>query len=134
MLKRSLAPLSREVWEEIDSRAEEVLKTHLSARKVIKVNGPKGWDYNALPKGRLDSIQEGSGEVCSGLYSVQPLLETRISFELNRWEMDNILRGAKDIDLEPLEEAAHKIAMFEENAVYNGYQDGKNRRHVGRGS
>lgn len=125
MLKRSLAPLSREVWEEIDSRAEEVLKTHLSARKVIKVNGPKGWDYNALPKGRLDSIQEGSGEVCSGLYSVQPLLETRISFELNRWEMDNILRGAKDIDLEPLEEAAHKIAMFEENAVYNGYQDGK---------
>jgi len=125
MLKRSLAPLSKEAWEAIDSRAEDVLKTHLSARKVIKVNGPKGWDYTALPKGRLDLIEEDSVDVCSGLYSVQPLLETRISFELSRWEMDNILRGAKDIDLEPLEEAAHKIATFEENAVYNGYPKGQ---------
>lgn len=125
MLKRSLAPLSKEAWDEIDSRAEDVLKTHLSARKVIKVNGPKGWDFNALPKGRLDLIQDDSSVVRSGLYSVQPLLETRISFELNRWEMDNILRGAKDIDLKPLEEAAHKIATFEENAVYNGYHKGQ---------
>ncbi|KAB3525941.1 bacteriocin family protein [Alkaliphilus serpentinus] len=125
MLKRDLAPLSQEAWEEIDSRAADVLKSHLSARKVIKVNGPKGWDYSALPKGRLDLIEEEEGGVCSGLYSVQPLIETRISFELDRWEMDNVIRGAKDIDLEPLEEAAHKIAMFEENAVYNGYQQGQ---------
>lgn len=125
MLKRSLAPLTQEAWHEIEERATEVLKTHLSARKVVKVEGPKGWGYNALPKGRLQLIEEEPGEVCTGLYNVQPLVESRITFELDRWEMDNIIRGAKDADLKPLEEAAEKIALFEENAVYNGYIDGQ---------
>ncbi len=125
MLKRSLAPLTQEAWNEIESKAAEVLKTHLSARRVIKVEGPKGWNYNALPKGRLQLIEEKNGEVCSGIYSVQPLVETRIVFELDRWEMDNIIRGAKDADLKPLEEAAEKIALFEESAIYNGYIDGQ---------
>lgn len=125
MLKRSLAPLTQEAWEEIESKAVEVLKTHLSARKVVKVEGPKGWNFNALPKGRLQLIEGENGEVCSGLHSVQPLVETRITFELDRWEMDNVIRGAKDLDLSSLEEAAKKIALFEENAVYNGYIDGQ---------
>ncbi|TCK98808.1 putative linocin/CFP29 family protein [Natranaerovirga hydrolytica] len=122
MLKRSLAPLAQEAWDEIEERAAQVLKTHLSARRVVNVEGPKGWDYSAISEGRLDLIEDNNGEVNSGLYSVQPLVETRISFELDRWEMDNIIRGAKDIDLEPLEKAAEKIASFEENAVYNGYE------------
>ncbi|SCZ09196.1 family 1 encapsulin nanocompartment shell protein [Alkaliphilus peptidifermentans] len=124
MLKRTLAPLTQEAWGEIEAKAAEVLKTHLSARKVVKVEGPKGWNYNAVPKGRLELINENNNEVCSGLYSVQPLVETRITFELDRWEMDNIIRGAKDADLTALEEAAEKIAIFEENAIYNGYKAG----------
>lgn len=125
MLKRSLAPLTHEAWEEIESKATEVLKNYLSARKVVKVEGPKGWNYSAIPKGRLLLLDNQEGEVGSGLYSVQPLVETRISFELDRWEMDNVVRGARDVDLKPLEEAAEKIALFEENAVYNGYIDGQ---------
>ncbi|KAB3530331.1 bacteriocin family protein [Alkaliphilus pronyensis] len=121
MLKRTLAPLTQEAWNEIEEKAAEVIKTHLSARQVVKVDGPKGWNYNAVPKGRLELIEEKDGEVCSGLNSVQPLVETRITFELDRWEMDNIIRGAKDADLAPLEAAAEKIALFEENAIYNGY-------------
>ncbi len=124
MLKRSLAPLAHEAWEEIEERAAQVLKTHLSARRVVKVEGPKGWDYSAIATGRLDLIKEENGAVTSGLYNVQPLVETRITFELDRWEMDNIIRGAKDIDLEALEAAAEKIASFEENAIYNGYKKG----------
>lgn len=120
VLKRNLAPLTKEVWEEIEERAAEVLKTNLSARKVVKVEGPKGWDYNALATGRLKMI-EGTN---SGLYEVQPLVETRFTFELDRWEMDNFIRGAKDIDLSSLEEAAQKIAEFEENAIYNGFPQG----------
>ncbi|QNO15447.1 bacteriocin family protein [Alkalicella caledoniensis] len=122
MLKRSLAPLTQDAWEEIEQRAAQVLKTHLSARKVVKVDGPKGWDFSAVSWGRMDLIESENGEVNSGLYSVQPLMEARISFELDRWELDNIVRGARDIDLESLEKAAEKIASFEENAVYNGYE------------
>ncbi|SES87015.1 family 1 encapsulin nanocompartment shell protein [Anaerobranca gottschalkii] len=120
VLKRNLAPLTKEVWDEIEERAAQVLKTNLSARKVVNVQGPKGWDYNALATGRLTMI-EGTN---SGLYEVQPLVETRFTFELDRWEMDNFIRGAKDIDLTSLEEAAKKIAEFEENAIYNGFPQG----------
>ncbi len=41
MLYRELAPVSSNAWDEIDERAAEVLKSTLSARKVVRVNGPK---------------------------------------------------------------------------------------------
>ncbi len=123
MLKRELAPIVQEAWNEIDERAVEVLKTHLSARRAMKVKGPYGWDYTVLPEGRLLLLDDNKkNEVNSALYKVKPLVETRVSFELDRWELDNLLRGARDIDLDPLDDAVKKIALFEENAVYNGYE------------
>lgn len=125
ILKREMAPISEKVWDEIDERAKEVLKNILSARKVVNVKGPMGWDYPVVPEGRLEIIDECSESgVCAGKYKVKTLVESRITFELDRWEMDNIIRGAKDINLEPLEIAAKKIALFEEEAVYNGYEKG----------
>jgi uncharacterized linocin/CFP29 family protein len=38
--------------------------------------------------------------------------------------MDNLERGAKDVDLGSLEEAAKKIALFEEEAIYKGFKNG----------
>lgn len=122
ILKKELAPLTDEAWNEIESKAKEVFKTHLSARKVIHVKGPLGWDYTALTEGRLTNIEGKDGEVYTGIYEVKPLIETRINFELSKWEIDNLIRGAKDIDLAPLEDAAKKSALFEENTLYNGYK------------
>lgn len=123
MLKRNLAPISEKMWEEIDDRAKEVLSNYLSARKVVNVSGPKGWEHNVISEGRLETI-EGTEDVCAGIYKVKPLIESRIEFELNRWEMDNLERGAKDVDLDNLEEAAKKIALFEEEAIYNSFDKG----------
>lgn len=125
ILKRNLAPISKEAWNEIDESAKDVLTSMLSARKVLKLNGPKGWNYTAVGEGRLNVIEDGKvGELCTGTYKLKPLVEGRVSFELNKWELDNISRGAKDIDLDPLEKACEKLALFEENAIYNGYKDG----------
>lgn len=121
MLYRDLAPISNEAWKEIDERAEDVLKAYLSARKVVRVNGPKGLDYNVITEGRLTNIAEVDG-VSYGNYQVLPLLESRIEFEMGRWELDNIARGAKDINYEPLENAMKSIAIFEENAIYNSLE------------
>ncbi len=123
LLKRDISPLVDEAWAEIDSRAEEILSANLTARKFLKVTGPKGWDYGAVPTGRLDLKDTGTpGEVHYGLYSFKPLLETRTNFDLDIWELDNIVRGAKDVDLDPLENAARKSALFEEHAVYRGLE------------
>jgi len=124
LLKRELAPLTEKAWEEIDARAEEVFDTQLTGRKAVHVEGPNGLEYNVISKGKLGIIKGDKGEVRSSEYKVTPLIETRYTFELNRWEMDNLERGAKDVDLGPLENAVKKMAEFEDNAVYNGFTGG----------
>ncbi len=119
MLYRELAPISSEAWAEIDERATQILKTFLSARKVVRVNGPMGLDYNVITEGRLSNIQNKDG-VDFGIYKVQPLVESRVEFDLERWELDNIARGAKDINYEPLDKAMKEIAQFEDNAIFKG--------------
>lgn len=124
-LKRSASPISTEAWDEIDKTAKNVFKNLLSARKILAVNGPKGLDYTAIEEGRLEELDSPKfGEVCTGSYKLKRLVEARISFKLSKWELDNINRGAKDINLDALEEACEKIAVFEEQAIYNGYKKG----------
>ncbi len=50
------------------------------------------------------------------------MVEVRKPFELDLWELDNIERGAKDVDLSPLENAVKEIASFEEKAIYEGFE------------
>ena len=61
ILKRTMAPLTQAAWDEIDSRAEEVLKSRLTARKAVSVIGPKGWDYTVVSEGRLNTINKVKG-------------------------------------------------------------------------
>nr|WP_300003448.1 family 1 encapsulin nanocompartment shell protein [Tissierella sp.] len=119
MLYRDVSPVSKKAWEEIDERAVEVLKSYLSARKVMHVVGPMGLNYNAVPEGRLANVDEVDG-VSYGNYKVVPLTESRVEFEIDRWELDNVDRGAKDVDYGPLEEAMQRIALFEEKAIFEG--------------
>lgn len=123
MLYRELAPISNAVWQEIDERAAEVLKSYLSARRVVNVNGPKGFAHNVLTDGRLGDTVELDNGVSYGNYKVQPLVESRVEFDMERWELDNLARGAKDIDYEALEIAMRDIALFEEDAIYNGLEN-----------
>ncbi|MGD9927733.1 MAG: family 1 encapsulin nanocompartment shell protein, partial [Sphaerochaeta sp.] len=122
MFKRELAPLSSEAWTEIENRAKEVLLSRLTARKVVNVNGPKGIDFTAISEGRLTLVDDG--DVKAGVYTAKPLTEARIRFSLNKWELDNLARGAKDIDFDTLDAAIEKLALFEERAIYDGYEKG----------
>ena len=122
ILRKSLAPISDAAWEEINEEAVVVLKSVLSARRFVDVEGPKGWAYEAVSLGRLDVPANQKGSVKYGINKVLPLVETRIPFELDIWELDNAARGAGDIDLDPLDEAGRKIAEFEEDVIYNGFK------------
>ena len=50
ILKRELAPLTDEAWDEIESKAKEVLENHLSARKAVHVKGPLVWNIQSFQK------------------------------------------------------------------------------------
>lgn len=122
ILRQDMAPISDQAWAEIKEQAKTVLENELTARRFVDVDGPKGWNTGAVHLGRID-VPGGQtpGEVNYGMHQVQPLVETRIPFTLNVWELDNISRGALDADLDNLEAAARKIAAFEENAIYKGF-------------
>lgn len=124
ILRKSLAPVSQEAWQEINETALDTLKSVLSARRFSDVDGPKGWDFASLSTGRLVVPKNQKGAVKYGVYQVLPLIEARVPFELDIWELDNVARGADDIDLSALEDAAREVAKFEESIVYEGFKEG----------
>ncbi len=125
ILKRSLAPLPGEAWEEIDGQAKKALKSHVSARSVVDFDGPHGWKTGSVNLGRIIFEQTRViEEVESGLRQVQPLIEVRVPFSLDIKEMEDVVRGLRTPDLEPLQLAARKIAHFEDKAVYRGFEKG----------
>jgi uncharacterized linocin/CFP29 family protein len=123
ILRKSLAPVSEQAWKKINEEAKETITAALSGRKFVDVDGPKGFGFAAVPTGKLDVPKnQGKGKVHYGIYNVMPLVEARMPFELDVWELDNIARGKENADLDNLVEAAKKIAGFEENIIYNGFK------------
>jgi uncharacterized linocin/CFP29 family protein len=117
-LKRELAPVPAEAWIEIDAQAARSLKALLSARKVVDLTGPMGTNFPGVPEGRLEyPAKQPKDGLVYGIHKVHHLVETRIPFELDIAEMDNVVRGAKDVDLSSLEAAAKKIALFEDSVA-----------------
>jgi len=50
------------------------------------------------------------------------MIEIRKPFELDIWELDNLERGAKDVNLSPCESATKEMAFFEEGTIYQGFE------------
>jgi uncharacterized linocin/CFP29 family protein len=123
LLKRHLAPISGEAWAEIDEMARNVIRTHTTARRFVDVSGPHGPDHAAVALGRLDVGDPVDG-VGFGVHRVLPLVEVRVQFTLDIWELDNVARGARDTDLDPVVDAARRAALFEDRAVFHGFEPG----------
>lgn len=125
-LKRELAPILSEAWRLIDQEASRVLRLNLAARKLVDIDGPYGWHHAAVNVGRIAPLPkktEGPERfpgVQIGVRKVQPLIELRASFELSMRELDNVARGAEDLALEAVLEAAEKIARAEDAVVFFG--------------
>lgn len=121
-LNRELAPITPEAWQEIDGEASSTLKRMLAGRKLFDFKGPEGWDYAAVNLGRVKSLK-GAPEPAARVRQrvVQPLIESRVPFTLDRDELEAAGRGAPDIDLDAVTEAARKAALMEDGALFNGF-------------
>lgn len=119
-LKREKAPITVRAWEEIDKRAVEIFSTQLYGRRLIEIEGPYGWKYSAHPIGETQILSDEGDRVKWGLRKSLPLIEIRVSFVLDIWELDNVERGKENIDLSSLEEAAAKVAEFEDKVIFYG--------------
>ena len=121
-LLRSRAPISDAGWDLLDGEARERVTPALAARRLVDFAGPHGWEHSATNLGRVSSLPESPVEGVAGLQRrVLPLVELRADFELSRSELRDADRGADDVDLAPLDEAAHRIAVAENVAVFHGW-------------
>jgi len=125
LLKRELAPISSEAWQQIDEEARRVLKLHLAGRKLVDFSGPHGWQLGAVNTGRLKPVETSvPGTVTHAIREVRPLVELRSGFTLPLAELDAAARGADDLDLDPVILAAERIARAEDAAIFRGFLPG----------
>lgn len=120
-LHRELAPITSEAWAAIEEEATRTFKRHIAGRRVVDLSGPHGDDFNAVGLGRTTSIDAPDSGVQARQRLVQPLVELRVPFTLSRQELDDVERGARDTDLDPVKDAAKKIAFAEDRAIFEGY-------------
>ena len=124
-LRRTLAPIPSAAWKAIEAEARDALKTYLAARKLVDFDGPHGFGYSAVNLGRttpcnLESSSDAEKRIDASLRQVAPLLELRVPFELPLRELDDVDRGATDLELAPVVDAARTFARAEDRAVFYG--------------
>ena len=122
-LLREHAPITEGNWELLDAEARERLAPALAARKLVDFAGPHGWQHSATNLGRVKEINSPPGKGVNGAQrQVLALVELRAPFSIARSELADAERGAEDADLEPLDQAAHNIAVAENAAVFHGWK------------
>jgi uncharacterized linocin/CFP29 family protein len=122
-LLREFAPITELGWGLIDDEARERLAPALAARKLVDFDGPHGWEHSATNLGRTQALADAPGD---GLTAVQrrvlPIVELRAPFALSRGELRDADRGADDVDLDALDDAALLMATAENRAVFHGWE------------
>jgi uncharacterized linocin/CFP29 family protein len=123
-LLRELGPVPESAWEQIEVEATRTLRHFLTARRFVDVSGPHGWEQAAVTRGRVEDVNDAPAGIQARIRLVQPLLEYRAEFWLERAELDAIDRGALDSDLDPVRDAARRLALAEDSAVFHGHPGG----------
>jgi uncharacterized linocin/CFP29 family protein len=120
-LLREQAPITEAGWNVLDDEARERLAPALAARRLVDFSGPRGWGHSATNLGRVESVGDSPDRIDAAQRRVLPLVEVRAPFSVALSELADADRGAEDVDLEELDQAAHRLAVAENAAVFNGW-------------
>jgi uncharacterized linocin/CFP29 family protein len=120
-LHRELAPISEAAWVQIEEEVTRTFKRHLAGRRVVDVGAPAGTALSAVGTGHLKSISTPGDGIIARQREVNPLVELRVPFELDRQQIDDVERGSNDSDWEPAKVAARRLAFAEDGAIFTGY-------------
>ena len=118
-LHRELAPISEAAWADLEQEARRTFKRWIAGRRVVDVSGPAGPELAAVGNGRLTELSNTDG-VRTRLRETQSLVELRVPFEVSRAEVDGVERGSQDADWQPVKDAVRKLALAEDDAIFNG--------------
>lgn len=120
-LLRELAPVSDKAWDEVAEEATRTLKHFLTARRLVDFSGPHGWEHEVAPRAHVEDVAESPVGVHARVRTPQPLVEYRAELGIDRRELDAIDRGARDANLDSVRDAARRLALAEDGAVFHGH-------------
>ena len=121
-LLRDLAPITDDAWAAIDEEGRETLKEILAARKLVDFAGPLGWQAYAVDLGITRNLRGGPATgVEARQRQAQPLVEFRVPFEVPRDKIEAVARGAEQVPFDEVVEAARRIGLAEDKAIFHGY-------------
>ncbi|GLW52442.1 family 1 encapsulin nanocompartment shell protein [Kitasatospora phosalacinea] len=121
-LHRDLAPVSAAAWAEIEEEARRTFQLHVAGRRVVDLSGPDGPELAAVGTGHLaDIAAPGNGVQARARESLR-VVELRVPFTVTRAAVDDVERGSKDSDWDPVKDAARTIALAEDRTLFDGYQ------------
>jgi uncharacterized linocin/CFP29 family protein len=123
-LHRELAPISDAAWTDIESEARRTFTRHVAARRVVDLIGPAGDTLSAVGTGHLMAVDPPADGVLTRIRDVRPIVEFRVPFVVSRQAVDDVERGAKDADWQPVKDAARQIAFVEDQVVFEGLPAG----------
>jgi uncharacterized linocin/CFP29 family protein len=121
-LHRELAPISDAAWAEIEEEVSRTFKRHIAGRRVVDVGAAGGVALPAIGTGHLRNLQGTAEGVIARQRIVNPILELRVPFDLDRQQIDDVERGANDSDWQPAKDAARLLAFAEDRAIFDGYR------------
>ncbi|MBZ5535268.1 MAG: bacteriocin family protein, partial [Acidobacteriia bacterium] len=124
-LHRELAPISDAAWASIEEEARRTFRRHVAGRRVVDVGEPAGLGLSSVGTGHVGQVDppaEGVEGFMARLRTSQQVVELRVPFTLGRQDVDDVERGARDSDWQPVKDAARQIAYAEDMIIFNGYQ------------
>jgi uncharacterized linocin/CFP29 family protein len=120
MLRRSMAPLSDEVWKQLDEAVVGMARRTMAARRVATFEGPRGWNHVAVALGTVTADQTAEGQAAVAMPDVVLLAEIRAGFSLPWATIEAVDRGAPALDAAAAEAAAREVALAEDRLAFYG--------------
>ncbi len=122
-LLRAFAPITDKAWRLVDEEAKSRLTSRLVARRLVDWSGPHGWEYSATSLGRARTLDPATTTVDARVRvrELLPVVELRVPFTVDRAELDDAARGAKDLEFADLDRAAAQVAEWENTAILHGW-------------
>jgi uncharacterized linocin/CFP29 family protein len=120
-LHRDLAPISAAAWADLEDEARRTFKRHVAGRRIVDMPEPAGLELSAVSTGHVDAVDPPAEGVIAHTRRSQAVVELRVPFTVDRRQVDNVARGAKDADWQPVKDAARRLAFAEDRAIFEGY-------------
>ena len=105
-LHRERAPISDAAWAGIEDEARRTFIRNLAGRRAVDVVGPAGLELAAVGTGHIRPLDAPAEGVIVRQRLAQPVIALRTPFSVTRQAVDDVERGAKDSDWQPVKEPA----------------------------